>query len=314
MKKYVRKINYLEYIREYGLQLFISKAIRRFSLNNDSVFEKKINNYNEKLVLNRLNRIFKYEYFEEESYFKPKCQVPPETIWIMWWQGYNNAPNLVKACINSVKINNKNHNVIIITQENFKDYVMLPNFILKKFENGYISITHLSDIIRVLLLYNYGGLWIDSTVLNISSINRKVFDSTFFSVRTGLETKEPSHGEWATFFMASHPKNKLMKKIAVNHFKFWKNHNEVIDYIMFDYIIRLLVLENDKFSKQVLMVPINNVKTFELRKYINNQYSEVVDEVSSIKNDTILFKLSRKDNLLKKDGTVYSHILNKYLK
>lgn len=38
MKKYVRKINYLEYIREYGLQLFISKAIRRFSLNNDSVF------------------------------------------------------------------------------------------------------------------------------------------------------------------------------------------------------------------------------------------------------------------------------------
>lgn len=57
---------------------------------------------------------------------------------------------------------------------------MLPNFILKKFENGYISITHLSDIIRVLLLYNYGGLWIDSTVLNISSINRKVFDSTFF--------------------------------------------------------------------------------------------------------------------------------------
>lgn len=50
----------------------------------------------------------------------------------MWWQGYNNAPNLVKACINSVKINNKNHNVIIITQENFKDYVMLPNFILKK--------------------------------------------------------------------------------------------------------------------------------------------------------------------------------------
>ena len=180
MKKYVRKINYLEYIKEYGLQLFVSKAIRRRSLNNDSVFGEKINNYNEKLVLNRLNRIFKYEYFEEESYFKPKCQVPPETIWIMWWQGYNNAPNLVKACINSVKINNKNHNVIIITQENFKDYVMLPNFILKKFENGYISITHLSDIIRVLLLYNYGGLWIDSTVLNISSINRKVFDSTFF--------------------------------------------------------------------------------------------------------------------------------------
>ncbi|UNL60918.1 capsular polysaccharide synthesis protein [Limosilactobacillus mucosae] len=314
MKKYVRKINYLEYIKEYGLQLFVSKAIRRRSLNNDSIFGEKINNYNEKLVLNRLNRIFKYEYFEEEIYFKPKCQVPPETIWIMWWQGYNNAPNLVKACINSVKINNKNHNVIIITQENFKDYVMLPNFILKKFENGYISITHLSDIIRVLLLYNYGGLWIDSTVLNISSINRKVFDSTFFSIRTGLETKEPSHGEWTTFFMASHPKNKLMKKIAVSHFKFWKNHNEVIDYIMFDYIIRLLVLENDKFSKQVLMVPINNVKTFELRKYINNQYSEVVDEVSSIKNDTILFKLSRKDNLLKKDGTVYSHILNKYLK
>lgn len=42
MKKYVRKINYLEYIREHGLQIFISKAIRRLSLNNDSVFGKKL--------------------------------------------------------------------------------------------------------------------------------------------------------------------------------------------------------------------------------------------------------------------------------
>ncbi|MBQ2600045.1 hypothetical protein II582_01420 [bacterium] len=43
----------------------------------------------------------------------------------------------------------------MLTQDNYKDYVKLPEFILKKVKEKKITITHLSDIIRMALLKEY---------------------------------------------------------------------------------------------------------------------------------------------------------------
>lgn len=46
----------------------------------------------------------------------------------------------------------KNREIIVITKDNF------PNYIIEKFNKGNISIQQFSDIIRVYLMYNYGGI------------------------------------------------------------------------------------------------------------------------------------------------------------
>ena len=101
----------------------------------------------------------KYEYLLDKNETIPE----DSPIWIMWYQGIKNAPELIKFCVQSVIINRGKHPVYIIDKNNFKKYIDLPDYILKKFNERKFSITHFSDIIRMALLSKHGGYWIDST-------------------------------------------------------------------------------------------------------------------------------------------------------
>lgn len=73
-------------------------------------------------------------------------------IWVLWRQGIENAPDLVKICVNSLKRHNCWYEIIFLDKNNYKEYITLPDFILEKVLKKYITITHLSDIIRMALL------------------------------------------------------------------------------------------------------------------------------------------------------------------
>lgn len=94
-------------------------------------------------------------------------------IWVCWWQGLDNAPEIVKTCVESIKRNSGKYEVLIITDENYKQYVKFPDWLEEKRKHGIISKTIYSDLLRLNLLSTYGGIWIDSTffvrekVLNI---------------------------------------------------------------------------------------------------------------------------------------------------
>ncbi|MCD5442779.1 capsular polysaccharide synthesis protein [Lactobacillus delbrueckii subsp. lactis] len=298
------KRNFQNYIKEYGLELFVSKAIRRQFLNSNSSLGQKINDYNEKLVSEKLQKIFNEEEIDETGLFEVKKKFDTSPIWIMWWQGYDKAPDLVKACINSVKRNNSSRPVIVLSESNYEEYIGIPKHVKEKYELGYITVTHLSDMIRVALLYIYGGVWCDATILDVAEIPQKVFDSDFFTIKTGLKTKEPSHGEWTTFFLASQPGNELMRQIAVDHYKFWKQHNELIDYIMFDYIIRMAVQNDKKIAAQIKNVPENNRNVFKLREYLDCHDEWTAEDIKKLKDDTYLFKLSWKDEKIQSKNTL----------
>ena len=70
--------------------------------------------------------------------------------------------------IGEIKINTEDNlldfNIVILCENNIKDYINLPDHIMKKYFEGKISRTHFSDILRVAILAQYGGLWLDSTV------------------------------------------------------------------------------------------------------------------------------------------------------
>lgn len=295
------KRNLTNYIKEYGVQLFLSKSLRRIVLSSNSLLAETINSYNEKLVTKKLSEIFTREKIEEDDLFQVKKDIRYSPIWIMWWQGYDQAPDLVRSCIDVVRSKNSEHPVIIIDKNNYKEYITLPTFIEAKKDQGIISPTHLSDMIRVCLLYIYGGIWCDATLLDTQKIPEYIFQEDFYTIKTGFQTKEPSHGEWTTFFMESKPKNVLMREVAIDHFKFWKNHNELIDYIMFDYIIRMLVNSNQKVAQQIKKVPLNNQLVFELASYLDTHDTFTKDSIDLFDSDSYLFKLSWKDKRLQRD-------------
>jgi len=85
----------------------------------------------------------------------------PKLIWMLWLQGEENAPYLVKKCIESWRNNNPDFTIIVLNKETVNNYINLHDIVCEN--TKYIAPALLSDIIRINLLNKYGGFWIDST-------------------------------------------------------------------------------------------------------------------------------------------------------
>ena len=96
------------------------------------------------------NIVNKYKYLlKNEKIIKENCP-----IWTMWYQGIEAAPPFVRSCIQSIIENRAKHSVIIITKYNIDKYIKLPYYIMEKFNNNVITVTHFSDIVRMLYYLN----------------------------------------------------------------------------------------------------------------------------------------------------------------
>ena len=62
-------------------------------------------------------------------------------IWTSWWQGYDNMPDIIRKCHDSLLRNCNGHKVILITKDNYADYVTIPDKIVKKMRSGIIMIS-----------------------------------------------------------------------------------------------------------------------------------------------------------------------------
>ena len=92
----------------------------------------------------------------------------PNIIWMLWWQGIESAPRLVKQCVRSWERHNPSWNLRILDKDNFHDWVSLtiPD---RKFTN--LKVAHQSAHIRLRLLETHGGVWVDPTCLCMTPLD-----------------------------------------------------------------------------------------------------------------------------------------------
>ena len=92
---------------------------------------------------------------------KEKSHEVPKIIWFLWFQGIENAPYLVKKCLSSWKKHNPGWEIRFLDDTNVKQYIDIEHIIQKN--HRHVSKQVLSDLIRINLLKEYGGVWVDST-------------------------------------------------------------------------------------------------------------------------------------------------------
>ena len=128
------------------------------------------------------------EKYNRESH-ESTSKIENGTVWVLWWQGIDKAPDIVKICIQSIRKNIGNRNLVILDESNFRDYTNLN----PKYENllnaGAISKTQFSDLLRLNLLYNRGGVWLDSTYLLTGELPSCISDLHFFTIRHGMNRR-----------------------------------------------------------------------------------------------------------------------------
>ncbi len=217
-----------------------------------------------------------------------------DCIWVCWWQGLEQAPELVKVCVDSIKRNAGNHRVIILTDDNYKQYVDIPKWVEEKKNKGIITRTNYSDLLRLSLLAKHGGMWIDSTFFCTEPILDEYFKEPLWSIkRPDYFHASIASGYFAGYSLACNEKNRFAF-ITIRDFflNYWKHNDTMVDYLMVDYMI-VLAQKYDKRIAQIFAdIKPNNPECDELYKVMGEQFDE--SKWCALKEDTYLFKLSWK--------------------
>jgi hypothetical protein len=240
------------------------------------------------LMLKNSHIIEKYKFKSNDNIYSPKAP-----IWVCWLQGEENMPDVPKQCLKSIKKHSDDHPVIMISLKNFSDYILLPQFILDKYEHGFLSNAHFADIIRTALLAERGGCWIDSTILMTSDILEEVFLFPFYSIKFENSGYYISENKWSNFFLASQEKSIVFSFVRDMFYEYLKKEERFIDYFMMDYFIYIGYQSLPNIRKLIDDVPYNNSKVHCLGKVVNHSHAE--NEFKEIIKDTYLHKLSWKN-------------------
>lgn len=195
------------------------------------------------------------------------------TIWVLWFQGENNMPPIVKACVKSIKDHAGQHKVILLSRENIHTYIDIPSYIYEKIEKKYITLTHFSDIVRMGILSKWGGWWMDATVFCTSTIMS--YDTPFYSVK---QTKTYSRyvksgNKWTAYLLAVGLNNYVTDFIYKLFLEYWKKYDSMIDYYLVDYAIAIAYDYFPYFRKAIDNNPIDNDLVYQMEENINQPYS-----------------------------------------
>lgn len=301
-----------------AINTFIAKVdiqvMNRNGFKEPSTVKKRLMKKHE-VMLECIEKMFS-NFLKEYDYDKllPESELElRDRVWICWWQGEDNSPEIVKRCIESIHKNIKNHTITIITDNNYKDYVQFPDWIEEKKEKGIISRTHYSDLLRLELLAKYGGIWLDSTFFCAKPDIEEYFLKPIWSI------KRPNYlhcsvacGYFANYSLGCTYDNRSIYAVIRDFLvKYWEDNDSIIDYLLTDYLIVLAQRNNAKIAKIFENITPNNPCCDELYKILGEPYDENVWQ--ELKKDTALFKLTWKQEFpKKKDGcdTFYAKLLD----
>ena len=148
----------------------------------------------------------------------------PRVIWILWLQGFNNAPDVVKKCLQSWQDYNPDWELITLDSENLSTYLNFRQ-IIDLDNRPDITVQEVSNIIRTNLLASYGGVWVDATCLCCQPLNTWIDEyasSGFFAFYKPARDRLLSN-----WFLASSPDCYLTTRFCQEHNYFWNQHRFV---------------------------------------------------------------------------------------
>lgn len=198
---------------------------------------------------------------------KSVAEEPLKKLWVCWLQGEDNAPEIVKCCIKNMRKYAAEYEVVVVTNENLRDFISLPKYVYEKNAKGIIPNAQFADIVRVSLLAEKGGIWIDSTVLLTDNLPKAITKSPFFAMHSDNHLK---NNNW---ILASAPQQWLIVAIRDLLLEYWKYENRMINYFMYHILFDLMIEENLKAAEEWKKVPIiYDYQCYDLEKNLLSPY------------------------------------------
>lgn len=236
------------------------------------------------------NIINKYKVIDQ-SHPTIDIMVSNSPIWTCWWQGEENMPEVIKTCYIRLQKNSNGHPVYLVTMKNVSQFVELPDFILQKVDKGYISFTHLSDILRVLLLEKYGGFWIDAAIWVTKPID--ICGFSFFTLKQRTDNDDSITKRcWINGCVASGKGFWLYSFLRESLMYYWEKENQLINYFILDYLMRIAYDEMPNVKSIIDSIPYSCPSIHIMKKIMNHEYDEL--RMKELLRENAFFSLSWK--------------------
>ena len=215
-----------------------------------------------------------------------------DVIWLCWWQGEQAMPPVVRACTESVKRHAANRRVILITEENYPQYADIPRWLTEKYRAGEISPTHFSDILRLHLLAEHGGIWLDASVYCAGT--PEGWDLPLWTIRRpGYGHISPAAGEFATYGMGcGEDKRFVFGLLRAMLESYWAVEKKLTDYLVLDYLMVLAQKQHPALASAFGNVPAGEPDCDQLCSVLGQPFDESLWQ--QLRKNTCLFKLTWK--------------------
>lgn len=155
---------------------------------------------------------------DKKDYFKDK----PPKLWLYWDNiDGKQTPAYIQLCYETVLKNCSNSfEIIRLNKDNIKNY--LPE--LKDYEKYLekLRIAHKVDFYRILLLYKYGGVYMDSDIIVLQDpieIIDRLYDNEFVGFGCTGNICKYGYGNPSNWILAARPNSVIMKNVLENLIK-----------------------------------------------------------------------------------------------
>lgn len=220
------------------MTLIMAKVLRR--LPGCVVLSRSFNRHRHEAIMRRIRTLCAAAAQRVGGAQNTEISVNAGPIWILWWQGVEQAPKVVQDCIASIRRHCGGRDVVVITRDNVREYADLPSYIYEKLDSGTISLTHFSDILRFNLLHRRGGLWMDATLYAAKDLDMNRCFGEFFTCSGYADPTcfFVSEGKWTGFFIGGSAGERLFAFMDAFFQQYWKDNDTLIDYFLIDYALR----------------------------------------------------------------------------
>ncbi|MEU4157581.1 capsular polysaccharide synthesis protein [Actinoplanes sp. NPDC026670] len=213
----------------------------------------------------------------EHRLARPVDSTFDQPIFVYWAQGFDAAPPVVKACLAALRANNPDSRVHELSLANIGAYTDVPEDLAAALEGDHY---HFSDLLRMLLLEKFGGIWVDATCLVTEPLRPHIDralakGSVFAFTYTG-----PYLVNW---FLASRPDSYVMHLWRAASFLWWEKRGEIVDVLLHHHIFEMLHRLDDRFRTEwdaglrLNATPPHALQTVLLRPYDQEMFQTITE-------------------------------------
>jgi hypothetical protein len=176
----------------------------------------------------------------------------PRTIWCVWFQGWDNAPPIIRACAATWRQHNPDWRINYLSRPQLSYY-------LRDFEALFgdkdIPFAALSNIVRTSLLSRFGGVWVDASCYCLRPVNEWIYLACEPTGFFAFDRPAPDR-LLASWFLASALGSPLVNRLDDAVTLYWSDRRaEPDDYFWFHYLFGDLCNSDPEFQHRWDLVP-----------------------------------------------------------